>query len=52
MCYVVFCVVCLAIFCIMSQHNEETAECAALHSAGRSSGIPEHCLHLNVNSYI
>ena len=40
----------------MSQNNEETAECgagsAAPHSAGRSSGRPEHCLHLNVNSYI
>ena len=40
----------------MSQNNEGTAECgadsAALHSAGRSSGRPEHCLHLNVNSYI
>ena len=32
--------------------TETQAGSAALHSAGRSSGRPEHCLHLNVNSYI
>ena len=41
-----------SVFCLMCQ-NEDTAECGAgsdaLHSAGRSSDRPEHCLHLNVN---
>ena len=44
MCYVVFGVVCLVcsgvVFCLMSESNEETAECgagsAALHSSGGS----------------
>ena len=40
----------------MSQNNEETAECGAgseaCHLAGRNSGRAEHCLHVNVNSYI
>ena len=51
MCYIEFSVVCLVfsvVFCLMSQKNEEAAECgagsAALHSAGGSSDRPEHCL--------
>ena len=55
MCYAAFGVVCLVcsgvFFCIVSQNNEETAECEAGRRAEGDLSL-RHCLHLNVNSYI
>ena len=46
----VVCLVCsVAVFCVVSQNKEETAECGAGRNELRSL---RHCLHLNVNSYI
>ena len=36
---------------LMSQNNEETAECGAGRRAEADLSL-RHCLHLNVNNYI
>ena len=58
MCYIVFSAVCLVcsgvvsfFFCLVSQNNEEAAECGASRRAEGDLSL-RHCLHLNVNSYI